>query len=79
MSSFTLIHGAGIGRGWFWHLVEAELRSLGHNTIAPTLCTGEESATLSNCADTVGVGHRPALSRPTEFATMLNASTQRTR
>lgn len=53
MSTFALIHGAGVGGGWFWHLVEAELRALGHTTFAPTLWNGDESETLSSYADTV--------------------------
>ena len=53
MSTFALIHGAGVGGGWFWHLVEAELRSLGHTTVAPTLWTGDDTDTLSDYADAV--------------------------
>jgi pimeloyl-ACP methyl ester carboxylesterase len=53
MSTFALIHGAGVGGGWYWHLVEAELRSLGHATAAPTLWTGDDAATLSDYADAV--------------------------
>jgi pimeloyl-ACP methyl ester carboxylesterase len=53
MGNFALIHGAGVGGGWFWHLVEAELRSLGHATVAPTVWTGDETATLSDYADVV--------------------------
>lgn len=53
MSSFALIHGAGVGGGWFWHLVERELRSLGHITVAPTLWTGDDADTLSDYADAV--------------------------
>ena len=53
MSTFALIHGAGVGGGWFWHLVEAELRTLGHTTVAPTLWTGDDTATLSDYADAV--------------------------
>jgi pimeloyl-ACP methyl ester carboxylesterase len=53
MSTFALIHGAGVGGGWYWHLVEAELRALGHATVAPTLWTGDDSATLSDYADAV--------------------------
>lgn len=52
MSTFALIHGAGVGGGWYWHLVEDELRSLGHTTVAPTLWT-DDTATLSDYADTV--------------------------
>lgn len=36
MVTFVLIHGAG-DVGWYWHLVEAELRSRGHDTVAPDL------------------------------------------
>lgn len=53
MSTFAFIHGAGVGGGWYWHLVEAELRSLGHITVAPTLWTGDDRATMSDYADTV--------------------------
>jgi pimeloyl-ACP methyl ester carboxylesterase len=48
-----LLHGAGVGGGWYWHLVEAELRSLGHTTVAPTMWTDDDTATLSDYADTV--------------------------
>ena len=53
MSTFALIHGAGVGGGWFWHLVEAELRTFGHTTVAPTLWTGDDTDTLSDYADAV--------------------------
>lgn len=53
MSTFALIHGAGVGGGWYWHLVEAELRSRGHTTVAPTLWTGDDAETLDGYADTV--------------------------
>lgn len=53
MSTFALIHGAGVGGGWFWHLVEAELRSLGHTTITPTLAAENVPATVSDYADAV--------------------------
>jgi hypothetical protein len=53
MSTFALIHGAGVGGGWYWHLVEAELRSLGHTTVAPTLAAEDIPASLSDYADTV--------------------------
>ena len=33
---FAFIHGAG-DVGWYWHLVEAELRARGHDTVAPDL------------------------------------------
>jgi len=53
MSTFALIHGAGVGGGWFWHLVEAELQALGHTTVAPTLWTGDQTETLAGYADAV--------------------------
>ena len=52
MSTFALIHGAG-DVGWYWHLVEAELRGGGHDVIAPDLPADDESATLIDYADTV--------------------------
>jgi pimeloyl-ACP methyl ester carboxylesterase len=59
MSTFALIHGAG-DRGWYWHLVEAELRSRGHHTVAPDLPADDPSATLDDYADAVleAVGDR---------------------
>ena len=36
MATFAFIHGAG-DVGWYWHLVEAELRRRGHDTVAPDL------------------------------------------
>jgi pimeloyl-ACP methyl ester carboxylesterase len=50
-STFVLIHGAG-DSGWYWHLVEEELRALGHDTVAPDLPV-ERSPTLIECADAV--------------------------
>ena len=50
-TTFALIHGAG-DNGWYWHLVEAELRSRGHRTVAPDL-PADESATLLDYADHV--------------------------
>ena len=42
---------AGDG-SWYWHLVEAELRSRGHHTVAPDLPV-DDSATLDDYADVV--------------------------
>jgi len=36
LSTFVLIHGAG-DVGWYWHLVETELRERGHDVVAPDL------------------------------------------
>src|SRR5919197_6327580 len=52
MSTFALIHGAG-DVGWYWHLVEAELRERGHDTVAPDLPCDDDSAGLPEYADAV--------------------------
>ena len=52
MSTFALIHGAG-DVGWYWHLVEAELRKEGHDVVAPDLPADDESAGLNEYADAV--------------------------
>jgi pimeloyl-ACP methyl ester carboxylesterase len=52
MATFVLIHGAG-DVGWYWHLVEAELRSRGHDAVAPDLPCDDDSAGLSEYADAV--------------------------
>ena len=62
MSTFVLIHGAG-DVGWYWHLVEAELRAHGHDVVAPDLPADDESAELGDYADFVveAVGDRKDL------------------
>ena len=62
MATFVLIHGAG-DVGWYWHLVEAELRARGHDTVAPDLPCDDDSAGLPEYADTVAaaVGDRTDL------------------
>jgi pimeloyl-ACP methyl ester carboxylesterase len=52
MTTFVFIHGAG-DSGWYWHLVEAELRAGGHHTVAPDLPAGDDAATLADYADCV--------------------------
>jgi len=52
MSTFVLIHGGG-DVGWYWHLVEAELRARGHDVVAPDLPGDDESKTLTDYADAV--------------------------
>jgi hypothetical protein len=62
MATFVLIHGAA-DSGWFWHLVEAELRGRGHDTVAPDLPCDDDSAGLAEYTDAVveAVGDRPDL------------------
>lgn len=59
MSTFVLIHGAG-DVGWYWHLVESELRGRGHETVAPDLPGDDDSLELTDYADAVvaTVGNR---------------------
>jgi pimeloyl-ACP methyl ester carboxylesterase len=62
MASVVLIHGAG-DVGWYWHLVEAELRRRGHDVVAPDLPCDDDSAGLGDYADTVvdAIGDRDGL------------------
>ena len=62
MATFVLIHGAG-DVGWYWHLVEAELREHGDDTVAPDLPCDDDSAGLPEYADTVveAIGDRSDL------------------
>jgi hypothetical protein len=59
LATFIFIRGAG-DVGWHWHLVEAELRSRGHDTLAPG---DDDSAGLPEYADSVSgaVGDRTDL------------------
>jgi pimeloyl-ACP methyl ester carboxylesterase len=59
MATFALIHGGG-DVGWYWHLVEAELRQLGHDVVAPDLPCDDDTATLVDYADSVieAIGER---------------------
>ena len=56
------IHGAG-DRAWHWHLVGAELRERGHDVVAVDLPSEDESAGLSEYADTVVEGGQNQLVR----------------
>ncbi len=62
MSTFVLIHGAG-DVGWYWHLVEAELRARGHDVVAPDLPGDDASLELTDYAEAVveAVGGRKDL------------------
>jgi len=52
ITTFAFIHGAA-DVGWYWHLVEAELRARGHDTVAPDLPVEDDTAGLSAYADVV--------------------------
>src|SRR3954451_2242533 len=52
MVTFAFIHGAG-DVGWYSHLVEAELRRRGHETVAPALPVEDDTAGLSRYAEVV--------------------------
>ena len=52
MATYVLIHGAG-DSGWYWHLLEAELRDRGHDVVAPDLPSDDDAAGLAEYADTV--------------------------
>lgn len=62
MSTFVLIHGAG-DVGWYWHLVEAELRRRGYDAVAPDLPCEDDAAGLPEYADAVveAIGDRTDL------------------
>jgi pimeloyl-ACP methyl ester carboxylesterase len=47
VATFVLIHGAG-DAGWSWHLVEAQLRARGHQTVAPDLPCDNADASLDD-------------------------------
>ncbi len=62
MATYVLIHGAG-DTAWYWHLLAAELHQRGHDVVAPDLPCDDDSAGLSEYADTVveAVGDRTDL------------------
>lgn len=49
-ANYVLIHGAG-DVGWYWHLVEAELRKHGHDVVAMDLPVDDDSCGLSAYTD----------------------------
>lgn len=52
MTTFALIHGAG-DVGWYWHLVERDLRARGHRVVSPDLPIDDEASTLNDYATVV--------------------------
>jgi hypothetical protein len=47
MATYVLIHRAG-DVGWYWHLVERELRTRGHGVVVMDLPVDHDAATLSD-------------------------------
>jgi len=62
VATFVLIHGAA-DVGWYWHLLEAELRARGHDTVAPDLPCDDDAAGLDEYVDTMreAIGDRTDL------------------
>ena len=62
IATYVLIHGAG-DVGWYWHLVEPELRKRGHDVVVIDLPVDDDSAGLSRYADVVidAIGDRGTL------------------
>jgi pimeloyl-ACP methyl ester carboxylesterase len=62
MATYVLIHGAA-DSAWYWHLLAPELRGRGHDVVAPDLPCDDDSAGLSEYADTVvdAIGDRTDL------------------
>jgi pimeloyl-ACP methyl ester carboxylesterase len=62
MATYVLIHGAA-DSAWYWHLLAPELRARGHDVVAPDLPCEDDSAGLSEYADTVidAIGDRTEL------------------
>jgi pimeloyl-ACP methyl ester carboxylesterase len=52
VSTFAFIHGAG-DVGWYWHLVEGDLRADGHVTVAPDLPIENDQEGLGDYAEVV--------------------------
>ena len=50
MANYLLLHGAA-STGWIWHRVEAGLRELGHQTVAPDLPCADPAAGLEAYTD----------------------------
>jgi pimeloyl-ACP methyl ester carboxylesterase len=62
VATSVLTHGAGDG-GWYWNLVEKELRQRGHQVVAPDLPCDDDSAGLPEYARAVvdAIGDRSDL------------------
>jgi pimeloyl-ACP methyl ester carboxylesterase len=51
-ATYVLVHGAR-DSGWYWHLVDSELRERGHDVVVMDLPVDDDSAGLSEYADVV--------------------------
>lgn len=51
-ATYVLIHGSG-DVGWYWHLVEPELKRRGHDVVTMDLPVDDDAAGLSRYADVV--------------------------
>ncbi|HEY2506314.1 MAG TPA: alpha/beta hydrolase [Streptosporangiaceae bacterium] len=62
VATFVLIHGGG-DVGWYWHLVERELRQRGHDVLAPDLPCDDDTAGLAEYTEAVvaAIGSRRGL------------------
>jgi pimeloyl-ACP methyl ester carboxylesterase len=62
MTTYVLIHGAA-SDSWYWHLLTAELRTRGHDVVAPDLPCDDNSAGLAEYADVLidAIGDRTDL------------------
>ena len=62
MATFVLIHGAA-SDSWYWHRVDPELRTRGHDVVLMDLPCDDDSAGLQEYADTVvdAIGDRTDL------------------
>ena len=62
VATYVLIHGGG-DSAFYWHLLAPELRERGHEVVAMDLPCDDESASLSDYADTVvdAIGDRTEL------------------
>jgi pimeloyl-ACP methyl ester carboxylesterase len=62
MATFALIHGAG-DSSWYWHLLEPELRQLGHDVVSMDLPCDDDRAGLTEYTDAVvsAIGDRKNL------------------
>ena len=52
VATYVLIHGAA-SDSWYWHLVEPELRGMGHEVVTPDLPCDDDTAGLAEYADAV--------------------------